>query len=71
MPTTQPLLWRASEAAQALTISESKLWKMVKAAEIPVVRMGRSVRFDPVEIQAWISRQRPDTQSAPATLRAI
>jgi excisionase family DNA binding protein len=57
METAQPLLWRAPEAARALSISESTLWKLVKAGQLPVVRLGRSVRFAPASLQAWIAGQ--------------
>jgi excisionase family DNA binding protein len=40
------LLHRSREAAAALGISERSLWKLAKEGRIPVVRVGRSVRYD-------------------------
>ena len=52
------LLWKAAEAAQALTISRRKLWTMTNAGEIPCVRLGRAVRYDPAALRLWIESQR-------------
>ena len=41
------LLLRPPEAAEALAISDRTLWGLTKAGEIPCVRFGRSVRYDP------------------------
>lgn len=48
----------ASEAAQALAISPRKLWTMTNCGEIPCVRIGRSVRYDPADLQVWIEEQK-------------
>lgn len=45
---TEPLLVRPSEAATLLGIGRSKLYELLAAGELPVVRIGRSVRI-PVE----------------------
>jgi len=50
----QPLLLRPLEAAKALGISERKLWQMTKDGLIPFVPFGRSVRYAPADLQAWI-----------------
>lgn len=52
------LLMTASEAAQALAISPRKLWTMTNCGEIPCVRIGRSVRYDPADLQVWIEEQK-------------
>lgn len=51
-----PLLLTEREAAKALAVSPRKLWGLRTAGEIPCVRFGRSVRYDPVDLQAWIAR---------------
>lgn len=51
-------LWKRPEAARALAISERKLDELVKNNAIPVVRIGRSVRFDPQDVRGWIEAQK-------------
>jgi excisionase family DNA binding protein len=48
------LLLKVREAANALNISERKLWEMTKRGAIPAVRIGRAVRYDPADLQAYI-----------------
>jgi len=49
----QPLLI-AKEAAALLRISERKLWQLQNCGEVPAVRLGRAVRYDPADVRAWI-----------------
>ncbi len=50
----QPMLLMGREAAKILSISERTLFTLTKAGEIPAVRIGRSVRYDPFDLGAWI-----------------
>ena len=43
------------EAATQLGISRSKGWQLAQRSEIPVVRIGRSVRVPADALEAWIS----------------
>ncbi len=52
---SEPLLLRPNDAAKKLAISPSKLWKMTRAGEIPVVRFNRCLRYDPVALKDWIA----------------
>lgn len=56
--TIKPMLLTARQAAKALTISERKLWTLTQQGEIPVVKSGRSVRYDPADLRAWIDRKK-------------
>jgi excisionase family DNA binding protein len=56
-----PLLLRPKEAAKALAISDRKLWSLTAGREIPCVRIGKSVRYDPADLRTWI-----DSQKVPA-----
>jgi excisionase family DNA binding protein len=49
------LLLTPREAAAALCISERSLWSLTRSGTVPAVRIGRSVRYDPVALQAWIA----------------
>jgi len=53
-----PQLLKASEAAQVLAISERLLWSLTNRSEIPCVRIGRAVRYDPADLRAWIEDQK-------------
>jgi hypothetical protein len=44
---TLKLLVKPSDAAEALSISPRKLWAMTNSGEIPCLRLGRAVRYDP------------------------
>jgi len=55
MKQPEPLqLLKAPDAARALAISPRKLWELTAGGDIPVVRIGRSVRYDPSDLRAWI-----------------
>ena len=46
------------QTAKALAISPRKLWEMTKLNQIPHVRLGRCVRYSPVDLQRWIESLR-------------
>jgi excisionase family DNA binding protein len=56
------LLWTSREAAGALSVSERTLWKLTNEGDIPCVRIGRAVRYDPADIRAWIDARKSIAQ---------
>ena len=52
------LLLTAREAATALSISERKLWELTNRNLIRSVRIGRSVRYDIRDLEAFIAVQK-------------
>ena len=62
IPATTQLLLRPADAAQALAISPRKLWAMTASGEVPCVRLGRSVRYDPDDLRAWIEERKDGRQ---------
>ncbi|MGE4104960.1 MAG: helix-turn-helix domain-containing protein [Pirellulales bacterium] len=42
------------DAAKALNLCERKIWSLVAGGELPTVRIGRAVRFDPADLRQWI-----------------
>lgn len=54
----EPLLLTEREAAKALAVSPRTLWGLRNAGEIPCLRFGRAVRYDPADLQAWINRSK-------------
>jgi hypothetical protein len=51
----QPALMNRKCASRYLAISERKLWEMSKSNIIPVVRLGRAVRYDINDLNAFIN----------------
>ena len=51
---TEPLLLDSRAAAKSLGVSTSTLWNYTKSGEIPSVKIGRSVRYDPVDLKSWM-----------------
>jgi excisionase family DNA binding protein len=49
------LLLSPRDAAKALCVCEKTLWTLTKQGEIPVVRMGRSVRYSLDDLKLWIT----------------
>ena len=47
-------LLRPRDAAKLLAISERHLWGLTKDGQIPVVRLGRAIRYAPHDLEAFI-----------------
>lgn len=58
--TFQELLLKPSEAASRLRISERTLWNLARSGEIPSFRVGRSTRYRPADLEAWIESRRKE-----------
>jgi len=52
----EPLLLTPREAAKALSISERTLFDLKKNGELPVILIGRSVRYSVNDLKAWIKK---------------
>ena len=52
------LLLTESQAARSLRISPRTLWGLRQSGQIPCVREGRMVRYDPVDLRDWIDRKK-------------
>jgi excisionase family DNA binding protein len=50
------LLLNGRQAAKALGISERTLATYTKSGLLPVVRIGRSVRYSPDDLRQWIKK---------------
>jgi excisionase family DNA binding protein len=51
------MLLRPVEVAEVLGICRSKAYELIKAGELPSVRIGCSVRVPIDQLRAWISEQ--------------
>ena len=61
-------LVRVAEAAKFLGISERKLWELTSLGEIRRVRIGRAVRYDLVDLGAWIEQKKRGASVAMASV---
>lgn len=51
------LLVRPHEAGDMLGVSRSKAYELIARGELPVVRVGKSVRVPVDRLRAWIDQQ--------------
>ena len=56
------LLLRINEAAAAVGLSRSKIYQLIAAGEIPVVRVHRSVRIVATDLEAWVEGLRTSSE---------
>ncbi|RKH09748.1 DNA-binding protein [Corallococcus sp. CA053C] len=53
-----PGYWTVEQAAKYLQVSKSWLYRQTEAGLVPVVRMGRSLRYRKADLDAWAAAQR-------------
>lgn len=55
--TTEPGAWliKLPQAAQLLRLSTRRVQALVASNAVPFRRIGRQLRFEPVELRAWIA----------------
>jgi excisionase family DNA binding protein len=49
------LLFRPSEAAEAIGIGRSKMYELLASGELPSIRIGGSIRVPVDALRAWIA----------------
>ena len=59
--TTQRLLLRVPEVAKALGLGRTKVYELIAAGGLPVIRLGRAVRVSVTALQKWVEER--DKQS--------
>jgi excisionase family DNA binding protein len=52
--TVAPFLVNTREAARLASMSERTIWQATADGKLRAVRNGRSVRYDPADLRAWI-----------------
>jgi len=57
MNTTNRLMLRPAEAADAIGVSRSKAYELIARGELPSVRVGGCVRIPLEALKAWIDGQ--------------
>lgn len=54
-------LLRIDEVAERLAVSRSMAWKLVTYGQLPSLRIGRSVRVRPADLEGYIASAVRDT----------
>lgn len=59
-PSNAPrLLLTPRDAAKAMAVCEKTLWNLTQPrGTLPAVKLGRAVRYDPADLQAFIGRMK-------------
>jgi excisionase family DNA binding protein len=50
-----PLLMTVRETAAALALCEKSVWQLTRDGKLPVVRIGRAVRYDLADVLRFIA----------------
>ena len=66
--TSGPMLIRPRDAAALLALCQRTLYTMTKAGLLPCVRVGKSLRYDPADLAAWVQRAKAGPLPGPAEL---
>jgi len=60
---------KAGELAKLLGVTRQHIYKMAAANAIPSFRVGTAVRFDPKQVEEWLTRRMPQTVAAASPSR--
>ena len=63
----EKLLLRPAEAADALGVSRSKIYELLAARALPVVRVGNSVRVPADVLRQWLQQRLAEQQERGTT----
>lgn len=66
---TNPLLIDAAAACLLLSMGGRRLWELSACRAIPSLKVGRSRRYRPDELRAWVSAGCPTEPGAADRLR--
>ena len=59
----EPLLLKAGDVAKLLGLGRSKVFAMLAVGELPVDRIGRSVRVPGAALERWVAEHTQDANS--------
>jgi len=62
--TIEPLLLTGPQAARLLNVSPRTVFTLTKTRQLVAVKIGRSVRYDPADIRAWIASAKNNSQNS-------
>jgi excisionase family DNA binding protein len=49
-----PLLLKVDAAAKLLSLGRTKMYELIAAGDVPVIRLGRSVRVPTASLKQWV-----------------
>ena len=60
-------LWTAKQAAEFLGLAEKSLAndRTTGRLQLPYLKIGRAIRYDPAELRAWVTARRRVSTSDP------
>ena len=61
-------LWTIQDVAEYLRVKPSVVMYWVRNADIPVIRIGKTLRFDPCDVKEWIESNKNRPSSRQGTL---
>jgi excisionase family DNA binding protein len=67
LPPNDDVLWTVKDIARVLKSSVSWVYKAAERGELPCLRIGAMLRFEPATIRAWLEAKR---SSSSLTVRA-
>lgn len=67
----ESLLLKPTEVAQVLGLGRTKVFEMVARGELPVVRIGRSVRVPRTALADWIAARTTSPVADPTLTAAL
>ncbi len=54
---TQPLLLTIPQVAASLCLGRTKVYELIDAEGLPVVRFGRAIRVSPASLKEWLDQR--------------
>lgn len=57
---TDKLLYRPTEAADAIGVSRARAYELIANGTLPSIRIGSSIRVPVAALRAWIEQQLAD-----------
>lgn len=67
----EPMLIDVKAASALLAMGERKLWELTNCQAIPSRKIGRSVRYAPFELRAWIEAGCPTEPGSAESIREV
>ena len=62
----EQLLYRPTEAADAIGVSRARAYELIAAGVIPSIRIGSSIRVPVAALNEWIARQLAESRAEAA-----
>lgn len=59
----EALLWTLAQVAAALQISRTKVYELIYRENLPIVRLGKSIRISPLSLQHWLEEREQENVS--------